>query len=70
MSLFTTYSFLYVQFVKFLQSIKEGDWNEKIREVLKRACTIHHPKKPSLHLFWSEFEEMQGMYLSYVVLSQ
>lgn len=56
------YEEFWMKFVKFLQSIKEGDYNDKIREVLKRACTIHHPKKPSLHLFWSEFEEMQGNY--------
>lgn len=56
------YEEFWIKFVKFLQSIKEGDWTDKIRDVLRRACTIHHPKKPSLHLFWSEFEELQGNY--------
>ncbi|CAH1982223.1 unnamed protein product [Acanthoscelides obtectus] len=32
----------------------------KIRDVYERACTIHHLKKPSLHLQWAMFEEGVG----------
>ncbi|KAJ1528804.1 hypothetical protein ONE63_007183 [Megalurothrips usitatus] len=56
------YEEFWIKFVKFLQGLKDGDWTDNIRDVLRRACTIHHPKKPSLHLFWSEFEESQGNY--------
>lgn len=31
-----------------------------IRDVYRRACDIHHPDKPSLHLMWVAFEECQG----------
>ncbi|KAL1379257.1 hypothetical protein pipiens_015029 [Culex pipiens pipiens] len=31
----------------------------RIRDGYERACTIHHPDKPSLHLMWSAFEESQ-----------
>lgn len=30
------------------------------RVVYRRACNIHLPKKPSIHLMWSAFEESQG----------
>lgn len=33
---------------------------EKIRDVYSRACMVHHPKKPNLHLQWATFEEGQG----------
>lgn len=29
----------------------------KIKDVYERACTIHHIKKPNLHLQWAMFEE-------------
>lgn len=35
---------------------------EKIRDVYTRACTVHHPKKPNLHLQWATFEESQGSF--------
>lgn len=35
----------------------EPDVIQKTREVYERACNIHHPDKPSLHLLWSAFEE-------------
>lgn len=47
------------QFVRYLESIK-GENSEKIRDVYFRACTVHHPKKPNLHLQWAAFEESQG----------
>lgn len=30
------------------------------REVLERACTVHHLDKPDLHLYWAHFEEAHG----------
>lgn len=30
------------------------------REVLERACTVHHLDKPDLHLHWAHFEEVHG----------
>lgn len=38
----------------------ENEIVQKTREVYERACTIHHPDKPSLHLLWSSFEEQNG----------
>lgn len=42
-----------------MESLK-GDNTEKIRDVYSRACMVHHPKKPNLHLQWAIFEEGQG----------
>lgn len=36
---------------------REPDVIQKTREVYERACSIHHPDKPNLHLLWSAFEE-------------
>lgn len=47
------------QFIRYLDTLK-GDFTDKIRDVYMRACTIHHPKKPNLHLQWATFEESQG----------
>ena len=41
-----------------MESLK-GDNIDKIRDVYTRACTVHHPKKPNLHLQWATFEESQ-----------
>lgn len=45
--------------MRYLESLK-GDNSEKIRDAYCRACTVHHPKKPNLHLQWASFEEGQG----------
>ncbi|XP_064621986.1 pre-mRNA-processing factor 39-like [Lineus longissimus] len=31
-----------------------------VRNVFRRACTIHLPKKPNIHLAWAAFEERNG----------
>ncbi|CAM5998986.1 unnamed protein product [Sphagnum balticum] len=41
-------------YARYLESRNE---QEAAREVYKRACTIHLPKKPNPHLAWSAFEE-------------
>ncbi|KAK0164786.1 hypothetical protein PV328_003362 [Microctonus aethiopoides] len=53
------YDEFWLRFVRYLESLKE-DNIEKIRDVYSRACTVHHPKKPNLHLQWATFEEGQG----------
>ncbi|KAK3598661.1 hypothetical protein CHS0354_020419 [Potamilus streckersoni] len=35
---------------------------EAVRNVYKRACTIHLQKKPYIHMAWAAFEERQGKY--------
>lgn len=55
--------FLFVgilQFVHFLENLKDTELQPKIRDVYERACTIHHLKKPNLHLQWAMFEEIIG----------
>ncbi|RVE55856.1 hypothetical protein OJAV_G00230320 [Oryzias javanicus] len=32
-----------------------------VRNVYKRACTVHLPRKPAIHLLWAAFEEQQNM---------
>ncbi|XP_076656718.1 pre-mRNA processing factor 39 isoform X1 [Halictus rubicundus] len=53
------YDEFWMRFVRYLESLK-GDNVEKIRDVYSRACMVHHPKKPNLHLQWATFEEGQG----------
>ncbi|XP_026674296.1 pre-mRNA-processing factor 39 isoform X2 [Ceratina calcarata] len=53
------YDEFWMRFVRYLESLK-GDNVDKIRDVYTRACMIHHPKKPNLHLQWATFEEGQG----------
>ena len=33
---------------------------EAVQNVYKRACMMHLPKKPTVHLLWAAFEEQQG----------
>lgn len=54
------YDEFWSKYVRYLESKpNEADIVQKIREVFDRACTIHHPDKPNLHLQWSTFEEVQ-----------
>lgn len=41
----------------YLESLKDISLQPKIKDVYERACTIHHLKKPNLHLQWAMFEE-------------
>ncbi|CAK9813254.1 Pre-mRNA-processing factor 39 [Anthophora quadrimaculata] len=50
------YDEFWMRFIRYLESLK-GDNVEKIRDVYTRACMVHHPKKPNLHLQWATFEE-------------
>lgn len=50
------------QLIKFLEERTEShpELVAVEREVLERACTVHHLDKPELHLHWAHFEEAHG----------
>lgn len=55
------YDEFWAKYIRYLESRPdEPEVSQKIREVFERACTIHHPDKPSLHLQWSTYEEVLG----------
>ena len=33
---------------------------DAVRNIFRRACEVHLPKKSSMHLAWAAFEETQG----------
>lgn len=45
-----------MKYAKYL----EGYSSDSVRHVYKKACDIHMPKKPAIHLLWAAFEEQQG----------
>ncbi|XP_062324560.1 pre-mRNA-processing factor 39 [Osmerus eperlanus] len=51
---------LYEEFWTKYAKYIEGYSIEGVRHVYKKACTIHLPKKPAIHLLWAAFEEQQG----------
>uniref|UniRef100_A0A1B6HCR9 Uncharacterized protein n=1 Tax=Homalodisca liturata TaxID=320908 RepID=A0A1B6HCR9_9HEMI len=55
------YEDFWLRYLRYLEE-KVTDNTEIIRDVYERACTIHHKKKPNLHLHWAVYEEMQGNY--------
>ncbi|XP_071454184.1 pre-mRNA-processing factor 39 [Hetaerina americana] len=55
------YEEFWIRFVRYLEAMGE-EMVEKVRDVYHRACTIHHTKKPTLHLYWAAFEESQENY--------
>lgn len=55
------YDEFWLKLIHYLETqSNETEILQKTREVYERACTIHHPDKPSLHLLWSAFEEQHG----------
>ena len=46
------------QFAKYQEIHSIGS----VRDIFKRACTVHLTRKPSIHLAWAAFEERQGYY--------
>lgn len=48
--------FSILKYAKYL----EGFSTDGARHVYKKACSIHLPKKPAIHLLWAAFEEQQG----------
>ncbi|XP_039757640.1 pre-mRNA-processing factor 39 isoform X1 [Pararge aegeria] len=56
------YEEFWMRLIKFLEdrSATNPELVAIKREVLERACTVHHLDKPELHLHWAHFEEAQG----------
>ncbi|XP_029352866.1 pre-mRNA-processing factor 39 isoform X2 [Echeneis naucrates] len=50
------YEEFWTKYAKYLESYS----TDGVRHVYKKACTIHLPKKPTIHLLWAAFEEQQG----------
>ncbi|KAF5298736.1 hypothetical protein FQR65_LT09605 [Abscondita terminalis] len=51
------YEEFWLRFVLYLEGLNEPSLQPKIKDVYERACTIHHLKKPNLHMQWAIFEE-------------
>lgn len=54
---------LLLKYAKYLESYS----TEGVRHIFKKACTIHLPKKPTIHVLWAAFEEQQGEFYCTVV---
>lgn len=54
------YDDFWLKLIRYLESQKDADLLDPTRDAFTRACTIHHPDKPSLHMLWASFEECQG----------
>ncbi|XP_064407804.1 pre-mRNA-processing factor 39 isoform X2 [Latimeria chalumnae] len=50
------YEEFWIKYAKYL----EGHSIDRTRNVFQRACGVHLPKKPNVHLHWAMFEEKQG----------
>ncbi|XP_006264151.3 pre-mRNA-processing factor 39 isoform X1 [Alligator mississippiensis] len=50
------YEDFWIKYAKYM----ENHSIEGVRHVYSRACTIHLPKKPMVHVLWAAFEEQQG----------
>ncbi|XP_063648963.1 pre-mRNA-processing factor 39 isoform X2 [Pan troglodytes] len=50
------YEEFWIKYAKYM----ENHSIEGVRHVFSRACTIHLPKKPMVHMLWAAFEEQQG----------
>ncbi|XP_033847051.1 pre-mRNA-processing factor 39 isoform X2 [Periophthalmus magnuspinnatus] len=50
------YEEFWIKYAKYLESYS----TDGVRHVYKKACTVHLPKKPTIHLLWAAFEEQQG----------
>lgn len=55
-----------MQYAKYL----EQHSIEGVRNVYRRACEIHLPKKPYIHLAWAAFEERQGILAVLYIISE
>lgn len=54
------YDDFWLKLIRYLESQTDADLIAQTRDAFTRACTIHHPDKPSLHMLWASFEECQG----------
>jgi len=54
------YDEFWLKMLRYLESLEDQSGViDLMRDVFRRACRIHHPDKPSLHLMWAAFEECQ-----------
>lgn len=54
------YDEFWLKLLRYLETQTDENAVARTRDAYERACTIHHPNKPSLHLMWAGFEEVQG----------
>lgn len=54
------YDEFWLKLIRYLESQNDTELIPITRDAFERACTIHHPDKPCLHLMWSAFEECQN----------
>lgn len=55
------YDEFWLKMIRYLETIIDQPGVPAITsDVYRRACEIHHPDKPSLHLMWAAFEECQN----------
>lgn len=54
------YDEFWLKLIRYLETQADESLETITRDVYIRACTSHHPEKPSLHLMWSAFEELHG----------
>eukprot|EP00117_Sycon_ciliatum_P029205 scpid36569/ scgid2453/ Pre-mRNA-processing factor 39; PRP39 homolog len=50
------YEDFWMKYVKYIESTKP----DNVHRIYERACHIHLPKKPNIHLAWAAYEEAQG----------
>lgn len=53
------YDDFWLKLIRYLEAQNDEELLPNIRDAYKRACTVHHPDKPSLHMLWASFEECQ-----------
>lgn len=53
--------FFVLQYAKYMEKHNP----DIVRNIYKRACNIHLPKKATIHLEWAAFEERQGKFGSF-----
>lgn len=51
------YDDFWLKLIRYLESQKDENLLDQTRDAFTRACKIHHPDKPSLHMLWASFEE-------------
>uniref|UniRef100_H2MJR9 Pre-mRNA-processing factor 39 n=2 Tax=Oryzias latipes TaxID=8090 RepID=H2MJR9_ORYLA len=50
------YEEFWIKYAKYIEVFS----TDGVRNVYKRACTVHLPRKPAIHLLWAAFEEQQN----------
>ncbi|CAL9692017.1 unnamed protein product [Knipowitschia caucasica] len=50
------YEEFWIKYAKYLESYS----TDGVRHIYKKACMVHLPRKPTIHLLWAAFEEQQG----------